>query len=82
MNMIPTPMLLDRYIIRSFFGVFWIVLLALVGIFTIADFVEKIDNFVDAQAGLKTVLLFYWYSFPYFIDTALPMCMLQTSACG
>jgi len=72
----PSIHLLDRYIIRAFFNIFWIVLVALLGVFTIADFVEKIDNFVDAQASLSTVLLFYWYSIPYFIDTALPMCML------
>lgn len=68
--------ILDRYILGSFFRIFWIVLIALLGIFTIADFVEKIDNFVDAQAGFDIVLLFYFYSFPYFIDMALPMCML------
>jgi len=54
----------------------WTVLIGLVGIFTIADFVEKIDNFVDAGAGPELVLIFYGYSFPYFIDMALPMSML------
>lgn len=51
-------------------------MLGLVGIFTIADFVEKIDNFVDAGAGGKLMLIYYGYSLPYFIDTALPMSML------
>ncbi len=54
----------------------WTVLVGLVGIFTIADFVEKIDNFVDAGAGTDLVLIYYWYSMPYFIDMALPMSML------
>jgi len=54
----------------------WTVLIGLVGIFTIADFVEKIDNFVDAGAGPELVLIFYGYSMPYFIDMALPMSML------
>jgi len=54
----------------------WTVLVGLVGIFTIADFVEKIDNFVDAGAGPELVLIFYGYSMPYFIDMALPMSML------
>ncbi len=52
------------------------VLIGLVGIFTIADFVEKIDNFVDAGAGTKLILVYYGYSLPYFIDMALPMSML------
>ena len=68
--------ILDRYVITSFLRIFLIVLLALVGIFTIADFVEKVDNFVDAGAGTSVVLMFYLYSFPYFIDMALPMSML------
>lgn len=54
----------------------WTVLVGLVGIFTIADFVEKIDNFVDAGVGADVVLLYYGFSLPYFIDTALPMSML------
>lgn len=68
--------LIDRYLIRAFFGTFWTVLFGLIGIFTIADFVEKIDNFVDAGAGAKLVLVYYGYSLPYFIDLALPMSML------
>ncbi len=68
--------LIDRYLIRAFFSTFWTVLLGLIGIFTIADFVEKIDNFVDAGAGANIVLLYYGYSLPYFIDLALPMSML------
>lgn len=54
----------------------WTVLIGLVGIFTIADFVEKIDNFVDAGAGVNLMLVYYGYSLPYFIDMALPMSML------
>ncbi len=54
----------------------WTVLIGLVGIFTIADFVEKIDNFVDAGAGADLMLVYYGYSLPYFIDMALPMSML------
>jgi lipopolysaccharide export LptBFGC system permease protein LptF len=54
----------------------WTVLIGLVGIFTIADFVEKLDNFVDAGAGVKLMLIYYGYSLPYFIDMALPMSML------
>ena len=69
-------LLIDRYLTRAFFATFWTVLIGLVGIFTIADFVEKIDNFVDAGASVKIVLLYYGYSLPYFIDTALPMSML------
>lgn len=54
----------------------WTVLIGLVGIFTIADFVEKIDNFVDAGAGANLMLIYYGYSLPNFIDMALPMSML------
>ncbi|NQV16371.1 YjgP/YjgQ family permease [bacterium] len=68
--------LIDRYLVRAFFSTMWTVLIALVGIFTIADFVEKIDNFVDAGAGTNLVLVYYGYSLPYFIDMALPMSML------
>ncbi|MEA3287516.1 MAG: LptF/LptG family permease [Candidatus Marinimicrobia bacterium] len=68
--------LIDRYLIRAFFSTMGTVLVSLVGIFTIADFVEKIDNFVDAGAGGDIMLLYYGFSLPYFIDTALPMSML------
>ncbi len=68
--------LIDRYLMRSFFSTMGSVLLGLVGVFTIADFVEKIDNFVDAGVDASLMLVFYGYSLPYFIDTALPMSML------
>ncbi len=68
--------LIDRYLIRAFFKTMWTVLIGLIGIFTIADFVEKIDNFVDAGAGANLMLIYYGYSLPYFIDMALPMSML------
>lgn len=68
--------LIDRYLIKAFFSTMWTVLVGLVGIFTIADFVEKIDNFVDSGAGIKLILVYYGYSLPYFIDMALPMSML------
>jgi len=68
--------LIDRYLIRQFFSTMSLVLLGLIGVFTIADFVEKLDNFVDAGVGADVMLVFYWYSLPYFIDMALPMSML------
>ena len=68
--------LIDRYLIRSFFSIMGTALIGLVGVFALADFVEKIDNFVDAGAGSKIVLVYYYYSVPYFIDMALPMSML------
>ncbi|MCF6239133.1 MAG: LptF/LptG family permease [Candidatus Marinimicrobia bacterium] len=73
MGFIP---LIDRYLIRAFFSTMWTVLVGLVSIFTIAAFVDEIDNFVDAGAGTDLVLIYYWYSMPYFIDMALPMSML------
>lgn len=68
--------LIDRYLVRSFLSIMGTTMLGLVGVFAIADFVEKIDNFVDAGAGSKIVLIYYYYSTPYFIDMALPMSML------
>ncbi|MCF7808434.1 MAG: LptF/LptG family permease [Candidatus Marinimicrobia bacterium] len=68
--------LIDRYLVRSFFSIMGTTVLGLVGVFAIADFVEKIDNFVDAGAGGKIILIYYYYSIPYFIDMALPMSML------
>jgi len=50
--------------------------MGLIGVFTIADFVEKLDNFVDAGAGVDVMLAYYAYSLPYFVDAALPMSML------
>ncbi|MCF7823438.1 MAG: LptF/LptG family permease [Candidatus Marinimicrobia bacterium] len=68
--------LIDRYLIRLFFSTMSMVLLGLIGVFTIADFVEKIDNFVDAGVGAEVMLTYYAYSLPYFIDMAMPMSML------
>jgi len=66
----------DLYLLKTLVRPFLVILISLVGIFTIADFVEKIDRFVDAGVPPKVVLLFYLYMQPYFIDTALPMSLL------
>jgi|FLOH01.1.fsa_nt_gi lipopolysaccharide export system permease protein len=68
--------LLTRYILTTFIHVFFLVLGSLVGLFTIGDFVENIDKFVDAGATIELVAIYYYYNIPYFIDTAIPMSML------
>ena len=71
--------ILDRYVIRKFFSLFFMSMLTFLVIFQIVDIIEKIDKFLRAKMGLVDVLWFYYYQFPWFISIALPMSLLLAS---
>jgi LPS export ABC transporter permease LptG len=68
--------LLDRYILRKFFGIFGLSMVGFIVIFFIVDVIEKIDQFLKAQMNLPELAQFYLYQIPFFIDIALPMSLL------
>lgn len=71
--------ILDRYILRKFFGIFLLCLIAFLIIFLIVDVIEKIDKYIKAQMSISEVLTYYLYQLPFFIDIAIPMSLLLAS---
>ena len=73
------PKILDRYIMGKFLSTFFIALLIIIGIVIIFDISEKIENFVQHEVPLKTIILDYYVNFvPYFINMFSPFFVFIT----
>ncbi|HTY01476.1 MAG TPA: LPS export ABC transporter permease LptG [Bacteroidota bacterium] len=71
--------LLDRYIIRQFLTTALFSLGAVLLVFIIIDSMEKLDDFLDKQAGLSIILLYYVYFVPEIIKLITPVALLLGS---
>jgi lipopolysaccharide export system permease protein len=71
--------ILDRYIIRQFIVVFLFGLLAFICIFIIIDMMEKLDDFIDAQAPTSIVLQYYAASIPDIVKLMIPVAVLLSA---
>ena len=67
---------LDKYILRKFIINLLISIGAFVIIFLVVDLIENIDKFIDRDASVSTVFLYYLYYIPYIINLTLPVSML------
>jgi len=71
--------ILDRYIIRQFLIAFLFGLLAFIFIFIIIDMMEKLDDFIDAQAPASTVVQYYIASIPDIVKLMIPVAVLLSA---
>ena len=75
-----TPVkLIDRYIIRQFVVITLFSLLAVLIVFVIIDAMEKLDDFIDKQAGWPVIFQYYLYFIPEIIKLIMPVAMLLAS---
>ena len=66
------PILLDRYILREFIKVFLAALAGLIFVCLVGDAAERLNEFVDASAPMRLILLFYLNQIPYYLIFILP----------
>ncbi len=71
--------LIDRYIVRQFLVTALFSLAAVLVIFIIIDAMEKMDDFIDKQAGMEVIALYYVYFVPEIIKLIIPVAMLLAS---
>ena len=65
---------IDVYIIRKFLGTFFFSIALILIIAVVFDFAEKIDNFMENEAPLKTIIFDYYLNFiPYFGTLFTPL---------
>ena len=67
---------LDRYILQTFARNLALVLVTLLSLYGLIEFLEKVDNLIEHQAGLKYYLLYPFYNLPVMISNSLPMAVL------
>ncbi len=68
--------LLNRYITSIFIRHFLVILVALIGLYGLIDFLEKVDDFIEHGARLSHYLLFPLYNLPLILSNTLPMAIL------
>jgi lipopolysaccharide export system permease protein len=73
------PKILDRYIVTKFLTTFLIALLVVILLVIIFDISEKIENFVQHEVPLKSIVFDYYVNFiPYFINMFSPLFVFIT----
>lgn len=68
--------ILDRYILTRYIKVVIFCEFAFVAVFLIVDIFDKMDKFIDRDAGLGVLSAFYFYQLPYIITLVLPIALL------
>ncbi len=68
--------ILDRYIMKQMIRTMLIGSLAFLVVFISLDMVENIDDFVDSNASITTVLKYYSFQVPYIFNLTLPIATL------
>jgi lipopolysaccharide export system permease protein len=71
--------LVDRYIVKQFLVTALFALFAVLIIFIIIDAMEKLDDFIDRQAGWPIIIQYYVYFVPEIIKLIIPVAMLLAS---
>ena len=75
-----TPVkLLDRSIIRQFLSTAIFSLVAVLLVFIVIDVMEKLDDFIDKQAGWRIIVQYYIFFIPEIIKLIIPVAMLLAS---
>lgn len=68
--------LLDRYLIRQFSGLLLLTFAALLAIYLLVDFFERIDNFLAAGKSIFLAARYLLLKIPLILEQLLPVCLL------
>jgi lipopolysaccharide export system permease protein len=65
---------IDTYIIKKFLGTYFFSILLILSISVVFDLTEKLDNFVEHNAPLKSIIFDYYLNFiPYYMNMFSPL---------
>ncbi len=67
---------LTRYISIEFVKVLVLCLLLFISIFLVIDFLQKIDNFIDADVPRGTIFAYFFFQMPYIFIQMIPVATL------
>lgn len=67
---------LSKYFRREFFKFFALCLIIFLTLFLIIDFVQKIDNFIEAKVTIDVVLSYFIYKIPFIILQMIPVAVM------
>ena len=59
--------IISKYIVQEILRYFFLILVAVVGIYLAVDFFEKIDNFMKSGVPLTRSIPFFLYKIPFIV---------------
>ena len=65
-----------RFISSEIIKYFGMVLIMVIGIYVAVDFLEKVDDFMEAGIGLSRMVTFFAYEIPFIISQIAPVALL------
>ncbi len=71
--------IIHRYVLTVFFPIFFLTLLAFLGIYLIIDFFEKVDTFLDNNIGALKMISYFLYKSPFIVSQGIPIAALLAS---
>lgn len=71
--------ILYRYTIKEYSFLFFSCLFVFFILYLVIDFVQKADNFIDANADLRIIIEYFCYKIPYIIVQLIPAAVLIAS---
>ena len=71
--------IISRYLTVEIGKQFAIILIAVVGIYLAVDFIEKVDDFMDAGVPMQRALIYFTYKLPLVLSQITPVAILLCS---
>lgn len=71
--------IIQRYVLRHFFPIFGLALSAIVGLYLVIDFFEKVDNLLEKHVGAADIFLYFFLKIPFIVTQGIPMATLLAS---
>jgi len=71
--------IIPRYVLRHFFPIFGLALCAIVGIYLVIDFFEKVDNLLEKHVGAVDIFSYFFLKIPFIVTQGIPMAALLGS---
>ena len=68
--------IVNRYIVKEVVRVFAILMVALISLFYVVDFFEKIDSLIDAGISVPRIIVFFACKLPFVAAQMIPICLL------
>jgi lipopolysaccharide export system permease protein len=66
----------DRYLLKQFLKVFFYGVITFIIIYVVVDTFEEIDNFIDHDARVMDIILYYVYALPFILTYIVPVALL------
>lgn len=74
--------ILDRYVMMEFLKAFLFAEVSFIGVYLVVDLFEQLNRFIEAEAGLTTILVYYLFSLPGIGLQVAPVASLLAALLG